>query len=254
MALAEGPTCEGVHMMRLVRHLVLAASALALAAPLTGCSQQSTTERILADLEEQQPVIGLLREHEPSSYDELRALIDRTGREGEVKADDVSRRGREIFSRLVERRMQTAPDDITLRMIQLIVAQTAQLDSNPTVCADLLQGRAGDVRAFIPREMQEQEMKLYADLLRAPESEDAAVATQEQAMAAFGPILARGEDVLGLSEAQLAQALEGRGPPRDTCRANSYIFKSLSELPPDQAASVFRFVGRAAARQRRGAL
>lgn len=220
--------------------------AAALMLPLAACnSAESQVEQAMRELERQEPVFALLRQHEPSAYDEMRALVERAARQGGApNQQQMVRRSREIFSKLIERRVMTAPDDVVQQMTAFVADQTQLLEKNPTVCRDLLAGTAGDVRPFIPPEMQQRERELYENLLESTGSKERAVATQQQLQSVFGPMIAEAEDALGLSETEVATALDGAGPPLQVCRANGYIMRRLSQLPPGEAAPMFRLLTR----------
>lgn len=231
----------------------------ALAALLGGCERQreaetesSPVESALAELERQQPVFALMREHEPAAYQELREAIERAVRERIADRDELSRRGRDIFARLIETRVRTAPDDVVIRLMKLVADQTTHLESNPSVCVGVLDGTAGDVRPHLPADMQRGELDLYADLLRAPKQAEARVATQPQAIAAIRPIMESAAADLGMTETQLEAAFAGAAPAGDVCRANAYLFRRLTELPAEESAPVFRFMGKLAADDRGG--
>jgi hypothetical protein len=228
--------------------------AAALIVPLAACnSTESQIDRAMIEMETQEPVFALLRQHEPSAYGEMRALVERAAREG-GKPDRplLIRRGREIFTRVIGRRVMTAPDDVVQQMTAFIADQTQALEKNPTVCKDLLAGTAGDVRPFIPPEMQQRERALYETLLKSASREDRTVATQQQLQQVFGGMLEEAEGALGLSESAVATALDGGGPPLDVCRANGYLMRRLSQLPASEGAPIFRLLSRLAgqARQR----
>jgi hypothetical protein len=227
--------------------------AAALILPLAGCNgAESQVDREMAELERQEPVFGLLRRHEPAAYDEMRALVERTTRQGGMSdGPQLIRRSREIISKVVERRVMTAPDDAVQQLVAFVADQTRALETNPPVCRDLLAGTAGDVRAFIPPEMQQRERALYETLLKSSGKSEQAVATPEQSQQAIAPILTDMEGALGLDDSAVATALDGNGPPLQVCRANGYLMRRLSELPPNEGAPIFRLLARLAAGQAR---
>lgn len=220
------------------------AFAVAAAIALAGCNSQETqVERAMGEIEQAEPIFGLLRTHEPAAYAEMRALIERTVAEGgRPDQRQLIQRGREIFGRSVQRKLMVAPDEKVREMMLFVVDQTGHLQSNPAVCRDLLAGTAGDVRTVIPPEMQQRERRLYEDLLRAPGNAQQRVASAEEAGAKLGTIMQEGEQALGMSGAALATALEGRGPPEQVCRANNFLMRRLSELPPNEGAPMFRLL------------
>jgi hypothetical protein len=182
----------------------------------------------------------------------MRALVERAGREGgQPDQAQMVRRGREIFTRVIERRVMTAPDDVLQQMTAFIADQTQTLEKNPAVCRDLLAGTAGDVRPFIPPEMQQRERALYEDLLKSSGRDDQPVASQEQLQQVFGSMLEEAEETLGLSETALATALDGAGPPLDVCRANGYLMRRISQLPPNVGGPIFRLMSRVASQARK---
>lgn len=241
----------GGMMMKLGKTWGLLAAVLLL--PLAACnSAESQVERAMAELEKQEPVFALMRQHEPSAYGEMRALVERAAREGgEPNKPLLIRRGREIFTKVIERRVMTAPNDMVQQMIAFIADQTQALEKNPVVCKDLLAGTAGDVRPFIPPEMQQRERALYENLLKSPSRGDQPVASQEQLQQVFGGMLTDAESALGLSETAVATALDGAGPPLDVCRANGYLMRRLSQLPADEGAPIFRLLSRLAGQARK---
>gem|GEM_PF-4663689 len=230
-------------------------AAAALLLPLAACSSpESQVDSALAELERQEPVFALLREHEPSAYGEMRALVERAGRQGgQLDKAQLIRRSREIFTRVIERRVMTAPDELVQRMVGFVADQTRSLERNPEVCKDLLAGTAGDVRPFIPEEMQQRERALYEDLLRSTGREEQAVATQAQVQQTLATILTQAQGALGMDESGVSSALDGTAPPLDVCRANGYLMRRLGELPPGEGAPIFRFLTRMAAQERRPA-
>ncbi len=240
----------GTMMKRNVKWGVVAA---ALMLPLTGCNNpESQIDAAMSEMERQEPVFALLRQHEPNAYGEMRALVERAAREGsQPDQAQMVRRGREIFTRVIERRVMTAPDNVVQQMTGFIADQTQTLEKNPQVCRDLLAGTAGDVRPYLPAEMQQRERALYEDLLKSSGTAEQPVATQEQLQKVFGGLLEEAEDALGLSGSAVATALDGAGPPRDVCRANGYLMRRLSQLPPDVGAPIFRLMSRLAAQARR---
>jgi hypothetical protein len=225
--------------------------AVSLLLPLAACSPESQVESALAMLERQEPVFGLIRQHEPGAYQEMRALVDRTIRQGgQPNQQELIQRSREILSKALERRVQTAPDAVVTNLMTLVADQTAHLESNPRVCADLLSGAAGDIRSHIPAEMQERERKLYEDLLGSPNGAQQKVAQEETAGPALQRILSDSERALGLTEADVSTALEGAGPPLQICRANGYLMRRLGQLPPNEGAPIFRLLSRTASQSR----
>jgi hypothetical protein len=231
----------------------LVAAALMLPMTTTACnSTESRIDSAMADLERQEPVFALLRQHEPSAYGEMRALVERTAREGgQPDQTQMIRRGREIFTKVIERRVMTAPDDVLQQMTTFIADQTQALEKNPAVCRDLLAGTAGDVRAFIPPQMQQRERALYENLLKSSGRADQPVATQQQLQQVFGGMLEEAEETLGLSESALGAALDGAGPPLDVCRANGYLMRRISQLPPNVGGPIFRLMSRVASQARK---
>jgi hypothetical protein len=238
-------------IVKLPRNWILMAAALIL--PLAGCDgADSQVERAMAELERQEPVFGLLRRHEPAAYDEMRALVERSARQGgEANGPQLVRRSREIFSKVVERRVMTAPNDVVQQLVAFVADQARTLETNPPVCRDLLAGKAGDVRPFIPQDMQQRERALYETLLKATGRSEQPVAAQQQSRQVVETILADAEGALGLDEAGVATALQGTGPPLQVCRANGYLMRRLSELPADEGAPIFRLLTRMAAGQPR---
>jgi hypothetical protein len=233
----------------IVKTWLLMAAALL---PLAACgSPESQVDSALAEMERQEPVFALLREHEPDAYAEMRALVERAGRQG-GKSDQTQliQRSRGIFTKVIERRVMTAPDELVQRMVTFVADQTKALESNPPVCKNLLAGTAGDVRPFIPPEMQQRERDLYEDLLKSTSRQDGSVATQEQVQQRLAAILAEAQGALGLDEAGVANALDGSGPPLEVCRANGYLMQRLGQLPPAEGAPIFRFLTRMASQQR----
>jgi hypothetical protein len=228
----------------------LLASALIL--PLTACSStESRVDSAMAELEQQEPVFALLRQHEPSAYGEMRALVERTaGEGGQPDQAQLIRRGREIFTRVIGRRVATAPDDVVQQMTVFIADQTQTLEKNPAVCRDLLAGTVGDIRPFIPADLQQRERALYETLLKSPSGEDRPVATQQQLQTVFGGMLDDAEGALGLTEAAVTAGLNGAGPPLDVCRTNGYMMRRISQLPATEAAPIFRLINRLAAQAR----
>ena len=226
----------------------------ALVLPLAACSSpESQVESGIAELEKQEPVYALLREHEPSAYAEMRALVEQTMRDGgRPNQPEMIRRSREIFTQAIGRRVATAPDDVIQQMTTFIADQTQALEKNPDVCRDLLAGRAGDIRPFIPVNLQQRERALYETLLETPGRPDQPVATQEQLQKAFGPMLKDARGALGLSESAITNALNGAGPPAEVCRANGYLMRRISQLPANEGAPVFRLITRLANQARQG--
>ena len=228
---------------------LLAAAAML---PLSACnSEESPVESAMAELERQEPVFALLRQHEPSAYADMRALVERTAREGgQPDQAQLIRRGREIFTKAIERRVATAPDDVVHQMIAFIADQTQTLEKNPPVCRDLLAGTAGDIRSSIPAELQQRERVLYETLLETPGRANQPVASQEQLQKVFGGMLKDAEKALGLTESAVGSALDGAGPPLEVCRANGYLMRRLSQLPASEAAPIFRLISRVAGEAR----
>lgn len=233
---------------------VIVASALCLTLPLGACdsSPESQVDRALAQMEAQEPIFALIRENEPAAYQDMRALIERTMRQGgSPNSQDLVRRSREILARTIERRMLTAPDELVRDLITFIADQAAHLESNPTVCADLLKGTAGDIRQHVPPEMQQRERKLYEDLLKLPPRQQAGVATEAQAAITLDTIITDAQSALGLSADQVAEALNHQGPPLQVCRASGHLMRRISQLPAAEGAALFRFLAQQAAREAR---
>lgn len=226
--------------------------AAALMLPLGACSSpESRVDAAMSELERQEPVFALLRQHEPSAYGEMRALVERTvGENGQPDQAQLIRRGREIFTRVIERRVATAPDEMLQQMTAFIADQNQTLEKNPVVCRDLLSGTAGDIRPFVPAELQQRERALYENLLKSPGRADQPVATQQQLQTVFGRMLEDAEDALGLSEAAVTSGLNGAGPPLDVCRTNGYMMRRISQLPANEAAPIFRLITRLAGQGR----
>lgn len=229
-----------------------AAALIGLMLPLAACgSPETQVEQVLAQLERQEPVFGLLREHDPSAYQDMRALIERTVRQGgPADQQQMIQRSREIFTRAIERRVMSAPDETVRDMIAFVADQTTHLESNPAVCADLLRGTAGDVRAHIPAEMQQRERQLYSNLLRSPTNSRQAVASEADAGEAIGLILAEAEGALRMDATEVSSALEGTAAPLEVCRANAYLMRRISQLPANEAAPIFRYLSQMAAQAR----
>lgn len=236
--------------MKLARKWTLVAAALML--PLAACnSTESQVESAMADLERQEPVFSLLRQHEPSAYGEMRALVERAARQGdETDQTQLIRRGRDIFTRVIERRVMTAPDDVVQQMTTFVADQSQALETNPVVCRDLLAGTAGDVRPFIPPDMQQRERTIYENLLKSAGRTDQPVASQQQLQQAFGGMMEEAQEALGLSPSEVMTALDGRGPPLEVCRANGYLMRRLSQLPANEGAPIFRLMTRIASQMR----
>jgi hypothetical protein len=240
-------------MMRRGFNWAMVAAALVLPMTMSACnSTESQIDSAMADLERQEPVFALLRQYEPSAHGEMRALVERVAREGgQPDQAQMARRGREIFTRVIERRVMTAPDPVVQQMTTFIADQTQALEKNPPVCRDLLAGTAGDVRPFIPPEMQQRERALYESLLKSSGQAEQPVATQEQLQKVFGGMLEEAQEALDLSETAVASALDGAGPPLDVCRANGYLMRRISQLPAEIGSPIFRLMSRLASQARK---
>lgn len=227
-------------------------AAAALMLPLTACgSEESRVDRAMAEIERQEPVFALLRQYEPTAHGEMRALVESAAKDGgQPDQLQLIRRGREVFIKVIDRRLMTAPDEVVQQMTAFIADQTQALEKNPEVCRDHLAGRAGDLRPVIPPDMQQRERALYETLLKTPGRPDQPVATQQRLQEVFGPMLEEAEGALDLSEAEVTAALNGAGPPLEICRANGYLMRRISQLPTDVGAAIFRLMSRLASQAR----
>lgn len=144
---------------------------LALMLPLAACSNtpEDQATRALTEMERAEPTFALIREHDPQAYGEMRALLERTVREGGAPDQTaLIHRGRMIMVRALGRRMKTAPDPLVLKFAAFIADQAKSLDGNPRVCFELLMGTAGDVRSHLSAEMQQRERELVGEVLTTP--------------------------------------------------------------------------------------
>jgi hypothetical protein len=225
------------------------AAAAALLLTLAGCnaSPEDRAQRVLASMEAQEPIFALLREREPDAYGEMRALIEQSERQGQrLNSLEMIQRVRMILIRTIMRRTRTAPDAISQEFATFVADQAKALEPHPQVCADLLFARAGDVESYISQEMKQREQRLYEDLLNAPvgaPGEEASLADAEQLLEA---LIAEAPASLGMNENQVAEALEGKGPPINICRFNERLMRHVSQMPTAQSARMFRLLNRLA--------
>lgn len=231
--------------MRRVKRSLVAALLLVTA---SACDARPPAERLMAQMEAQEPVLTLLREQDPAAYADVRALIEAEVARGGGRPDQsrLIQQGRLILARAVQRRTMTASDATEQSMAALTADQASHLESQPQRCVDLLYGTTADLRAVIPVDMQNREKELYRTLLLEPQAPQRA-ATEAEGVPVVMGILQDAESALGLSAEAIQAAISGVGPQLSVCRVNAYLFRRISQLPPAEGAPLFRLILRVGA-------
>lgn len=223
----------------------LKSAALALLLPLAACNQSPEARADLAmrQMEAQEPIFALIRQHEPTAYADLRALIEREMRtNGGAMSPQLIQRARAILAQTVVRRLKAAPDELVVDFTRFVADQSDALEAKPEICAAVLNGTAGDVREHVSAAMQEREKGLYERLLTAPQTAAPKVATQEDVQPIMAAFAAEASAALNLTEDQLYDALDGKGGPRAVCQAAGRLMRHISQMPPAAAGPIYRLL------------
>ncbi len=212
---------------------------LVIALPLASRIGAPDLDAVMRDLERHEPVYALLRQKEPAAYDRLRSILDMTIRSGRLESDQASRLGGEVWGDVVARRSLSANDSQIDLLLDLVIDQTAALEPHPQVCADLLAGRAGDMRPFLTEPLQQREIDLYRSLLSTSPQHGFAMPMPEAEEMMTRLLPAMAQDV-GVPVQAFASLLEGQGDPATICRAGRIFLEHIRRVDDGRRGQLYR--------------
>lgn len=212
---------------------------------LSGCniSPEESAQRALQSMESYEPTFALVRRYEPRTHAELRGFIEQQIREPSGGRDGFERGIRDVMARMVIRRLRSAPDHLVVDYLRLVADETQRLEAHPDVCAAILLGTAGDIRAYESATAVERERRFYRALLTAPPAvRDLPMATEPELERFREAFLNETQTVMSLPQEQALDALDGIGLPLDVCRVTGAFMRNLGRLPATEAGRLFRLI------------
>jgi hypothetical protein len=241
--------------MKMGRTRLVAVSLLAAMLGLGACSEGKPTtaagmeSKMRAEMLEAESqgamgeVFAALRQSEPEIYEKMVAAMSKAAHEG-TSPFEAGASVRPLYLARFEELAKTAADEDINELLAFTVRQSeAALAVHPQLCASLASGAADPRLQQLPKDIVEDEMRLMARMIRKGD-QNSPGAPQETIDAWVGELFSTNPAVL--------EGLQLIGQPGLTdeqatavCNSNLAFIKAVRQLPPTEAATMFRGLSQA---------
>jgi hypothetical protein len=205
-------------------------------------------DALMAQFEGDHPLYRTIREREPELYQQIRnAVLD--GLKHNVSREELIIAARTPESEYLERTMHLVPDEQLIAIMRVTVDQAFALGAtNPELCVDMLMGRPfGDIRPFIPDELEERELAAMEAFITAPKEPNRPILSEQEMMALGTEIVFAKSATTGIPVSDFASVIDGTLEPQKACVATAEFLDGVLELPPAQAGAYLRALNNAPA-------
>jgi hypothetical protein len=201
----------------------------------------SRADALFVELETSAPLYRTIRQREPTLYNQLRSELIAS-----IKAKDTEEQTimkvRSHLTAYVGANMHLVPDEVLVRVVDVSVQEARALGkSNPEMCVSLLNGEPiGDIRPFLPDELERAETAAMEELIIAPKSMVRPAMTTEEASQLSLEIILRKSDETGVPFDDFVEVSTGKLEPARACAALVEFMAGITELPPHKAGAMYR--------------
>lgn len=198
-------------------------------------------EKLMAKLENQQPVYGVVRKHDPALYAEIRVVV-LDGLKRDVSSEELTILARKPIETYVDKFMFQVPDQEFLQFMILSADLMADLSTaNPTLCADMIMGKPyGDIFQYMSKELTDREVAATEALITAPKSADRAKLPPDEVTNLVLQLMNERSAATGIPMSDFLEMGDGTIPPARACTAATEFIQAAVKLPPEQAAPLLR--------------
>ncbi len=209
---------------------ICVAIALVAIRPVSDYINRPSPESVLADLEKQEPLYSAIRTKHPEIYEEVRQAVA----EG-IETNDTAALRAKIRAVVLPTIMEWVPTASSGTLVKFTELATEQLRYvarvRPEACPQFLTGRDIGADRLFPTEMNQRELALYNTLLIEQPVINAQRASESEIGEAIIPIVPRLGARLGITEAQVLDAAQQKGPPERQCSVAAELYDEILKLP-----------------------
>lgn len=198
-------------------------------------------EKLMAKFENQQPVYGVVRKHDPALYAEVRAAV-LDGLKRSVSSEELTVLARKPIETYLDKFMFQVPDQEFLQFMTASADLTAALSiANPALCVDMIMGKPyGDISQYMSQELADREVAATEALIAAPKSADRAKLPPDEATNLVLQLMNERSAATGIPMSDFLAMGDGTIPPARACAAAAEFLRAAVELPPEQAGPLLR--------------
>ena len=203
---------------------------------------ESRADSVMAKLETTLPLFRIIREHEPALYAQMKNELIASVKLGDSQDQSIDK-VRAPLTRYVAANMTLVPDDVLVSLIEVTVLEAKELSkSSPDKCVALLNGQpTGDIRPFLPDELERQGQAVMEKLVTSTKLAGRQVMTEGAAAALSLQIVLRKVDETGIPLTDFTNISSGTLQSDKACMALAEFMSGVAELPPEQAGALWRY-------------